>query len=56
MPMTFGPGVPARRSCSVMYCFSRALIVFQSKWVSRATSLMVITRHRRPTQKANRLV
>ncbi len=56
IPMICGPGVPARRSCTSRYCFSSALIVFQSRWVSRATSRIVETRHRRPTQKEKRFV
>jgi len=32
--ITFGAGVPARRSCSRMYCISSALTVLQSRWTS----------------------
>src|SRR5258708_40278853 len=43
--MTRGPGVPARRSCSRMYCCSSALTVCQSSRSSLATT----PDRRRPT-------
>jgi hypothetical protein len=56
MPITLGPGVPARASCARMYCLSSSLIVSQSRRSSLATSLIVETRQRRPTKIANLLV
>src|ERR687891_2528041 len=44
-----GPGVPARRSCSRMYCCSSAFTVCQSSRSSLATSRMGDARQRRPT-------
>src|SRR6266705_3046633 len=48
-PSTRGPGVPARRSCSRMYCCSSAFTVCQSSRSSLATSRMGEARQRRPT-------
>ena len=46
--MTFGPGVPARRSCSRMYCCSSSLTVCHSRCSSSAMSLMGAERHAPP--------
>ena len=56
MPMTLGPGVPARSSWMRMYCLSSSLTVCQSRFNSLATSLTVDCRQRLPTNQANRLV
>jgi hypothetical protein len=49
-------GIPARRSCTRMFCISRPLTVLQSRRNSCATSWMDAARQRRPTAKARRLV
>jgi hypothetical protein len=46
MPSHFGPGVPARRTCSYMYCFSSSLTVCQSSASSFATALTLALRQR----------
>ena len=56
MPITWGAGVPARRNCSRMYCFSNPLTVSQCNPNSLATSFIVAARQRRPTYQAKRLV
>ena len=40
-PNDLGSWIPIRRSFPPMYCLASSLIVFQSKWVSWATSLIV---------------
>src|ERR1700747_76235 len=47
IPMTRGPGVPARASCASMYCISSALTVCQSSANSFATSEIDACRQRR---------
>ena len=49
MPITCGPGLPARASWACMYCWSGVLTVCQSSRKSAATSLIVADRQRWPT-------